>query len=70
MPLDAPPAQVSAVVVEAPRLAPLVGQEAFSTARYDAEALRATARLDAVLKTTPGVSLFRRTGSDAANPTI
>jgi outer membrane receptor protein involved in Fe transport len=68
--LDAPPAQVSAVVVEAPRLAPLVGQEAFSTARYDAEALRATARLDAVLKTTPGVSLFRRTGSDAANPTI
>lgn len=70
MPLDAPPAQVSAVVVEAPRLAPLVGQEAFSTARYDAEALGATARLDAVLKTTPGVSLFRRTGSDAANPTI
>jgi len=70
VPLDAPPAQVSAVVVEAPRLAPLVGQEAFSTARYDAEALRATARLDAVLKTTPGVSLFRRTGSDAANPTI
>lgn len=70
MPLDAPPAQVSAVVVEAPRLAPLVGQEAFSTARYDALALGSAPRLDAVLKTTPGVSLFRRTGSDAANPTI
>lgn len=70
MPLDAPPAQVAAVVVEAPRLPPLAGQEAFSTARYDAQALGATARLDAVLRTTPGVSLFRRTGSDAANPTI
>ena len=70
MPLDAPPAQVSAVVVEAPRLPPLAGQEAFSTARYDAQALVAAPRLDEVLKATPGVSLFRRTGSDAANPTI
>lgn len=70
MPLDATPAQVSAVVVEAPRLPPLVGREAFSTARYDAQALGAKVRLDAVLRTTPGVSLFRRTGSDAANPTI
>lgn len=70
MPLDAPPAPVAAVVVEAPRLPPLAGQEAFSTARYDARALIAAPRLDEVLKTTPGVSLFRRTGSDAANPTI
>ncbi|MET3664979.1 TonB-dependent receptor plug domain-containing protein [Caulobacter sp. 1776] len=70
MGLEAPPAPVSAIVVEAPRLPPLAGQEAFSTATYDAEALSASARLDDVLKTTPGVSLFRRTGSDAANPTI
>lgn len=70
MPLDAPPTPVSAVVVEAPRLPPLAGQEAFSTATYDAAQLSAQARLDDVLKTTPGVSLFRRTGSDAANPTI
>jgi outer membrane receptor protein involved in Fe transport len=70
VPLDVPPAPVSAVVVEAPRLPPLAGQEAFSTASYDASALGASARLDDVLKTTPGVSLFRRTGSDAANPTI
>ena len=70
MPLDAPPPSVSAVVVEAPRLPPLAGQEAFSTAVYDAAQLGATARLDEVLKATPGVSLFRRTGSDAANPTI
>lgn len=70
MPLDVPPSPVSAVVVEAPRLPPLAGQEAFSTATYDAAQLGAAARLDEVLKTTPGVSLFRRTGSDAANPTI
>lgn len=70
MTLDAPPAPVAAVVIEAPRLPPLAGQEAFSTARYDAQALGAAPRLDEVLKTTPGVSLFRRTGSDAANPTI
>lgn len=70
MPLEVPPPSVSAVVVEAPRLPPLAGQEAFSTATYDAAELGAQARLDDVLKTTPGVSLFRRTGSDAANPTI
>ncbi len=70
MPFDAPSPPVSAVVVEAPRLPPLAGQEAFSTATYDAARLSASARLDDVLKTTPGVSLFRRTGSDAANPTI
>jgi outer membrane receptor protein involved in Fe transport len=70
VPIDAPPPPVSAVVVEAPRLLPLPGQNAFSTAYYDAAELGARARLDDVLKTTPGVSLFRRTGSDAANPTI
>ena len=70
MPFDAPPVPVFAVVVEAPRLPPLAGQEVFSTATYDARALGGSARLDDVLKTTPGVSLFRRTGSDAANPTI
>lgn len=70
MALDGPPVPVSAVVVEAPRLAALAGQDAFSTARYDAAQLSASARLDDVLKTTPGVSLFRRTGSSAANPTI
>lgn len=68
--LEAPPSPVSVVVVEAPRLPSLAGQEAFSTATYDAQALGGQARLDDVLKTTPGVSLFRRTGSDAANPTI
>lgn len=69
MPLDVPP-PVSAVVVEAPQLLPLPGRLVFSTARYDAAQLGERARLDDVLKATPGVSLFRRTGSDAANPTI
>ncbi len=68
--LDAPPPPVSAVIVEAPALPPLLGQDAFSTARYDARALSAAPRLDQALGATPGVSLFRRTGSDAANPTI
>jgi vitamin B12 transporter len=70
VPFDVPPPSVSTVVVEAPRLLPLAGQKVFSTADYDAAELGAQARLDDVLKTTPGVSLFRRTGSDAANPTI
>lgn len=70
MPLDAPPPPVTPVVVEAPALLPLPGQLVFSTAYYDAAQLSAQARLDDVLKATPGVSLFRRTGSDAANPTI
>ena len=70
MPLDVPPSPVAAVVVEAPQLLPLPGQDAFSITTYDAAQLGAQARLDDVLKTTPGVSLFRRTGSDAANPTI
>ncbi|USQ94593.1 TonB-dependent receptor [Caulobacter sp. RL271] len=70
MPLEAPPPPVSTVVVEAPRLLPLAGQDVFSIATYDAAQVSAQARLDDVLKTTPGVSLFRRTGSDAANPTI
>lgn len=67
---DAPPPSVSTITIEAPRLPSLAGQEAFSTATYDARALGAASRLDEALKTTPGVSLFRRTGSDAANPTI
>lgn len=70
MQFDAPSPPVSTVVVEAPRLLPLAGQEAFSIATYDQAQLGSQARLDDVLKTTPGVSLFRRTGSDAANPTI
>jgi len=64
-----PPHEVEIVVVHAPRLAPLGGEAAFSALQIEAEALKATPRLDEALKRAPGVSLFRRTGSGAANPT-
>ncbi|MGA0606717.1 TonB-dependent receptor [Phenylobacterium sp. VNQ135] len=67
--LPPPAPQVEAVVVHAPRLAPLGGEAAFSAVQIGPEALKVEPRLDEALKTAPGVSLFRRTGSGAANPT-
>ncbi|MDB5476812.1 MAG: TonB-dependent receptor [Phenylobacterium sp.] len=65
-----PPAnQVEVVVVYPPRLAPLGGEAAFSAVQIGPEILKTTPRLDEALKRVPGVSLFRRTGSLAANPT-
>ena len=66
---DAPPV-VQAVVVRATRLPDPVGDAAFSIVRIGEEALRATPRLDEALETVPGVSLFRRNASLAANPTV
>jgi vitamin B12 transporter len=70
MPATPPPPEVEAVVVMAPRLPPLGGEVVFAVEQLDAQALKTAPRLDAALKRAPGVSLFRRTGSDAANPTI
>ena len=70
MAIVAPPPQVETIIVTAPRLAPLGGEAVFATEQLDAEALKTAPRLDVALKRVPGVSLFRRTGSDAANPTI
>lgn len=70
MPAPLPPPQVETLVVQAPRLPPLGGEAVFAVEQLDAEALKTAPRLDAALKRQPGVSLFRRTGSDAANPTI
>ena len=64
-----PPNQVELVVVYPPRLAPLGGEAAFSAIQIGPEILKTTPRLDEALKRAPGVSLFRRTGSIAANPT-
>ncbi len=65
-----PPAtEIEVVVVHPPRLAPLGGEAAFSTIVIPAAELQARARTDEALKQAPGVSLFRRTGSSAANPT-
>jgi outer membrane receptor protein involved in Fe transport len=66
---DLPPPPVETVVITAPRLAPLGGEAVFSAVQVGAEVLKVEPRLDEALKTAPGVSLFRRTGSGAANPT-
>ena len=70
MPIAPPPPEVEAVVVYPPRLPPLGGEAVFAVRQIDAETLKTAERLDDALKQEPGVSLFRRTGSDAANPTI
>ncbi len=66
---DAPP-PVEAVVVRAARLPDPVGDAAFSIVRIGEDTLRATPRLDEALESVPGVSLFRRNSSVAANPTV
>jgi outer membrane receptor protein involved in Fe transport len=64
-----PAAEVEIVVVHPPRLAPLGGEAAFSAVRISPETLKTEPRLDEALKAVPGVSLFRRNGSESANPT-
>jgi vitamin B12 transporter len=66
---DLPPPPVDTVVITAPRLAPLGGDAVFSAVQIGPEVLKVEPRLDEALKSAPGVSLFRRTGSGAANPT-
>ena len=67
IPPPPPPAEI--VVVYAPQLAPLAGEAAFDTVQASEQALRINPRLDEALASIPGVSLFRRTSSLAANPT-
>ncbi|RAK50691.1 TonB-dependent receptor [Phenylobacterium deserti] len=69
MPPVLPPPTVDAIVVYAPRLAPLAGEAAFDSVQIGEDVLRITPRLDDALKRSPGVSLFRRTSSEGANPT-
>ena len=74
MPLIAPdvaaaPTPVETVVVTAARLPPSVGDAAFSIISLNAAELATQPRLDTALSQAPGVSLFRRTSSTAANPT-
>jgi vitamin B12 transporter len=64
-----PAAEVEIVIVHPPRLAPLGGEAAFSVVQIGPQVLKNEPRLDEALKSAPGVSLFRRTGSGAANPT-
>ncbi len=64
-----PPPTLDTVVVTAPRLPPAAGDAAFDIVRIGQDELAASARLDEALEAVPGVSLFRRTSSLAANPT-
>ena len=64
-----PPAVIQTVTVTAARLPPSVGDAAFSIIRLNSDALAGQVRLDQGLQQVPGVSLFRRTSSAAANPT-
>jgi outer membrane receptor protein involved in Fe transport len=69
MPPIPPSAEPPAVVVYAPQLAPLAGEQAFDVVQVPSATLRMNQRLDEALTMTPGVSLFRRTSSLSANPT-
>ena len=68
MPLDAPP-PVEIIVTGPARLPEAAGDPAFSIVKLGAAELQASSRLDEVLETVPGVSLFRRNSSLGANPT-
>jgi len=69
--IDAPPAAtpVQELVITGARLPPPAGDRAFSILRLDGADLARSPRLDEVLSQAPGVSLFRRTSSQGANPT-
>ena len=68
MPVDAPP-PVEIVVTGPARLPEAAGDPAFSIVKLGGAELRSSPRLDEVLETVPGVSLFRRNSSLGANPT-
>lgn len=57
------------VAVTAAHLPRPAGDAAFSTITLDAQALDQSSRLDAALEQVPGLSLFRRSTSNYANPT-
>lgn len=67
--MDLPPA-VDEIVIVAARLPEAPGERAFSAIEIGAQTIAAENRLDEALRSAPGVSLFRRNDSAAANPTI
>jgi outer membrane receptor protein involved in Fe transport len=68
MPIDTPPA-VDAVVIHAARLPVSPADAAFAVVQISPQDLASTPRLDQVLETSPGASLFRPGSSAGANPT-
>jgi len=69
MPVAAPPPTVAVVTVEAARLPLSPVDRAFAIVTVGEEAIATAPRLDEALVATPGVQLFRRTSSNASNPT-
>ena len=69
-PPPAPPEVVQTVVVRAARLAPAQAETVFSVVQVNRVALQAQPRLDEALEEVPGLSLFRRSSSLSANPTV
>ncbi len=74
MPTAAPPpdqpAVIATVTVSATRLAPAVADKVFSVIQIDRVLLSDEPRLDQALEQAPGLSLFRRSSSLSANPTV
>ena len=66
--MDASPPEE--VVVVAPRLPEAAGEETYSSFTIDPVLIENAVRLDEALRVAPGVALFRRNDSAAANPTI
>jgi len=64
-----PPTEVEVVIVRPVNLPPRIGDSVYSRLRLESEDLQGSTRVDAALRQVPGVSLFRRNGSEAANPT-
>ncbi len=69
MPADVPPPAIAVVTVQAARLPASPTDAAFSVITLDSETIATAPRLDEALTSVPGVQLFRRTSSQAANPT-
>lgn len=68
MPINLPPA-ADAVVIQAPRLPSSPADAAFAVVQISTQDLASTPRLDQVLETSPGASLYRPGSSAGANPT-
>lgn len=64
-----PPTEVEVVVIRPVELPPRAGDAVYSRLRLDAGDFSGALRPDGALRQVPGVSLFRRNGSEAANPT-
>jgi outer membrane receptor protein involved in Fe transport len=64
-----PPTEVEVIIVRPVNLPPRPGDVVYSRLQLVAEDLKGAPRADMALRQVPGVSLFRRNGSEAANPT-